>query len=181
MKTTNYARALEYCSDAERYLKLLTAGCPKLLKARPNTFSSMERKNSYLRDTITNQMKKEGVSIRGETKATQSPEVSRFAALYAGAYHDFTCSKDTNAGKGLTSPWLTLRGANGKEWAIRYKVALLNQNSGNGGLATDDSQDLTGTKMNVRFNSTGEPISIKNTTNGNHCEVIDWKVSGYGW
>lgn len=115
-------------------------------------------------------------------KGAQSPEVARFTALYADGYHNFTCSRDANAGKGKTTPWLTLRAANGKEWEIRYKVdLLLNQNRGDGGLATDDRQDLTGVTLNVRFNKAGEPISIKNSANGNHCEVIDWKISGYGW
>jgi hypothetical protein len=110
-------------------------------------------------------------------------EMHTFAKLYAGGYHNFTCTRDANVGKGNMSPWLTLKASNGKEWAIQYSVPmLLSGNRGStGGLATNDSQSLVGTIMNVRFNDSGEPVSIKNTANGNHCEVKNWKVSGYGW
>ncbi len=110
-------------------------------------------------------------------------ESQRFSATFPGGYYNFTCTRDTNAGKSNMSPWLTLRASNGKEWAIQYSVPMfLSSNKGKtGGLATDDRQNLEGVTMNVSFNSAGEPVSIKNMSNGNHCEVKNWKVTGYGW
>ncbi len=121
-------------------------------------------------------------SDASSSTAAKTTEEQRFAATYAGGYHDFTCTRDTNAGEGNLRPWLTLRASNGKQWAVQYSVPLFfNPNKNGTGLTTDDRQNLEGTTMNVSFNQAGKPTNIKNTSNGKHCEVIDWKVAGYGW
>ena len=140
-----------------------------------NIADGFRNMNSSTSATATNSSSTTGSSRTGESQ--------RFAAAFAGRYHDFTCVRDNNPGKGNMSPWLTLRASNGKEWAIQYSVPMIfSGNKGNtGGLATDDRQNLEGVTMNVLFNAAGEPVSIKNKSNGNHCEVKDWKVTGYGW
>ena len=116
-------------------------------------------------------------------KPAQSSEVDRFTAKFKGGYSTFTCTRDTNAGKGHTNAWITLKdGASGKEWAIYYhSPQFLSENRGDTGGLTLKDESLVGEKLEVRFNSKGEPESIKNLSNGNHCPVNDWKVSGYGW
>ena len=182
---SDWTEEYELMRSALRHIKLaLKKGTEGQFDAKQmqKHFKSVNGVYSNISDWVASKAKLVEPST-GPARATESksPELSRFAALHAGGYHDFVCSRDTNSGKGITSPWLTLKAGNGKEWAIRYKVPVFGQNTGSGGLATNDRQDLTGTKMNVRFNKLGHPVSIKNTANGNFCEVIEWRVTGYGW
>lgn len=129
----------------------------------------------------------EGQSTTSNTRSNRQPssEQARFAALFAGGYHRFTCTGDSAGGRqtGMTSYSITLKhSGTGKEWRVQYSVAqLFNRNSGHtGGLSLND-ESLVGSTMEVRFNSKGEPESIKNLGNGNHCAVTEWWVTGYGW
>jgi len=113
----------------------------------------------------------------------KSTEAQRFAAKFGGGYFSFTCSRDSNAGKGRTPAWITLKDPQSdKEWEVNYSTPqFLNPNRGNTGGLTLNDESLVGARLEVHFNQTGEPKSIKNLGNGNHCPVHDWKVSGYGW
>ncbi len=115
----------------------------------------------------------------------KTTELQRFATRFAGRDSRFTCTKDRSGGNktGMTSFTITLKDQNsGKEWAVEYGVAqLLNRNQGNTGGLTVNNESLAGATLEVRFNAKGEPVSIKNPSNGNSCEVSDWWVTGYGW
>ena len=61
--------------------------------------------------------------------------------------------------------YLVLRTPTGRSFAVRYSGVL-----GEG----DEPYSFEGSKINVKFSSTGAPISLKNASNGNTASVTSW-------
>ena len=108
----------------------------------------------------------------GSSSASSPSSGSSFKQRYAGNYTDFRVTYDGMdrrhfvLGQGEHN-YLVLRSASGDRISVRYSGAL---QSGSG----PNKASLEGTTISVRFNSSGEPGSLKNTSNGRTAYVTSW-------
>lgn len=130
----------------------------------------------WLTGTVDNMKKTfDGMgSSSSSSGSSGASDASQFRQRYAGGYTDFTVTYDGMApehsvlGQGEMN-YLVLRSSSGDRFSVRYSGEL---QSGTGG----SKSSLEGATINVRFSGSGEPESLKNTSNGKMAPVRSWEV-----
>lgn len=106
----------------------------------------------------------------GASSGSYSPPSNSNSNSPASPYEDCVCTYDGMdpkhkiLGQGEVN-YLVLRTPTGRSFSVRYSGRL-----GSG----EEPYSFEGSKINVKFSSTGAPISLKNASNGRTASVTSW-------
>lgn len=127
----------------------------------------------WLTGTVDNMKKTfDGMGSSSDSSGNSgASDASQFRQRHAGGYTDFTVTYDGMAPEHVFSEsnYLVLRSSSGDRFSVRYSGELQSGSSGS-------KSSLEGTTINVRFSGSGEPESLKNTSNGKVAPVRSWEL-----